>query len=178
MRARILFLRFASSPGGRPVVVLTPEAIGLLRTVMDAPITSTIRRVPNEVVVGEVEGLKIRSTVNVARPRRGELCGRDPSRAWYRRLRRSAARAALQYTACGSGPAPVLPSTVPPLNGVDPAGPEADVHRARVRSRSPSSGRTGQSGPTRVLPHKAFLAASSRRPHRPSAPAIPRGADL
>ena len=50
----------------RPVLVLTrDEVIGLLHTVMVAPITSTIRGAPGEVVVGEGEGLKHTSAVNL-----------------------------------------------------------------------------------------------------------------
>ena len=50
----------------RPVLVLTrTEVIGLLRTVMVAPITSAIRGAPSEVIVGIEEGLKGRSAVNL-----------------------------------------------------------------------------------------------------------------
>lgn len=50
----------------RPVLVLSrPEVIGLLHTVIVAPITSTIRGAPSEVVVGIEEGLKARSAVNL-----------------------------------------------------------------------------------------------------------------
>jgi mRNA interferase MazF len=44
--------------GTRPVVVLTrDEAIPVLRRVTVAPVTSTIRGIPSEVVVGRAEGL-------------------------------------------------------------------------------------------------------------------------
>jgi mRNA interferase MazF len=50
----------------RPVVVLSrPEAIAVLHTVMVAPVTSTIRGIPSEVVVGPGEGLKHDSAVNL-----------------------------------------------------------------------------------------------------------------
>ena len=50
----------------RPVLVLTrPEVIELLHTVMVAPITSTIRGAPSEVIVGVDEGLKKDSAVNL-----------------------------------------------------------------------------------------------------------------
>ena len=50
----------------RPVVVLTrQEVIGLLHTVMVAPITSTIRGAPSEVAVGTNEGLRRDSAVNL-----------------------------------------------------------------------------------------------------------------
>jgi mRNA interferase MazF len=50
----------------RPVLVLTREqVIDLLRTVMVAPVTSTVRGAPSEVVVGVEEGLKHTSAVNL-----------------------------------------------------------------------------------------------------------------
>ena len=50
----------------RPVLVLTlSEVIGLLHTVIVAPITSTIHSAPSEVIVGTDEGLKHDSAVNL-----------------------------------------------------------------------------------------------------------------
>lgn len=50
----------------RPVLVLSrSEAIAVLHTVMVAPITSTIRGLPSEVIVGTTEGLKHDSAVNL-----------------------------------------------------------------------------------------------------------------
>jgi len=50
----------------RPVVVLSREdAIGVLHTVMVAPVTSTIRGIPSEVVIGIDEGLKHSSAINL-----------------------------------------------------------------------------------------------------------------
>jgi mRNA interferase MazF len=50
----------------RPVLVLTrPEVIGLLRTVMVAPITSTIRGAPSEVLLGVEEGLEGPAAANL-----------------------------------------------------------------------------------------------------------------
>ena len=50
----------------RPVVVLSRrEAIEMLRTVLVAPISSTIHGVASEVVVGPDEGLKHASAVNL-----------------------------------------------------------------------------------------------------------------
>lgn len=50
----------------RPVLVLTrQEVIGLLDTVMVAPVTSTIHGAPSEVIVGVDEGLKHDSAVNL-----------------------------------------------------------------------------------------------------------------
>ena len=50
----------------RPVLVLTrQEVIEMLRTVMVAPITSTIHGAPSEVIVGIDEGLKRDSALNL-----------------------------------------------------------------------------------------------------------------
>ena len=50
----------------RPVVILSrQQVIGLLHTVMVAPITSTIRGAPSEVVIGIEEGLRHDSAVNL-----------------------------------------------------------------------------------------------------------------
>ncbi len=49
-----------------PVLVLTrQEVIPLLHTVMVAPVTSTVRGAPSEVLVDEREGLKQTSAVNL-----------------------------------------------------------------------------------------------------------------
>jgi mRNA interferase MazF len=65
-RGDIWQYRFKSPDKRRPVVVLTrAEVIGLLHTVMVAPITSTIRGAPSEVVVGSDEGLKQPAAVNL-----------------------------------------------------------------------------------------------------------------
>lgn len=50
----------------RPVLVLTREsAISYLATVTVAPITSTIRGVPSEVVLSEEDGMKAPCAVNL-----------------------------------------------------------------------------------------------------------------
>jgi mRNA interferase MazF len=50
----------------RPVLVISrAEAIEFLHTVVVAPITTTVRGLPSEVVVGEDEGLKHRCAVNL-----------------------------------------------------------------------------------------------------------------
>jgi len=50
----------------RPVLVLSRnDVIDLLHTVMVAPITSTIHGAPSEVIVGQVEGLKHTSAINL-----------------------------------------------------------------------------------------------------------------
>ncbi|HTO88937.1 MAG TPA: type II toxin-antitoxin system PemK/MazF family toxin [Thermoanaerobaculia bacterium] len=65
-RGEIWRYRFRSPDKIRPVLVLTrQEVIGLLHTVMVAPITSTIRGAPSEVAVGLREGLKHESAVNL-----------------------------------------------------------------------------------------------------------------
>ena len=65
-RGEIWLYTFKAPDKRRPVLVLTREdVIALLRTVMVAPITSTIRGAPSEVVVGVEEGLRGRSAVNL-----------------------------------------------------------------------------------------------------------------
>ena len=65
-RGEIRLYEFKKPDKRRPVLVLTrAEVIGLLDTVMVAPITSTVRGAPSEVVVGVAEGLKGRSAVNL-----------------------------------------------------------------------------------------------------------------
>jgi mRNA interferase MazF len=65
-RGEIWRYRFAAPDKQRPVLVLTrQEVIGLLHTVMVAPITSTMRGAPSEVAVGLNEGLKRESAVNL-----------------------------------------------------------------------------------------------------------------
>lgn len=50
----------------RPVVVLSrADAIAVLHTVMVAPVTSTVRGIPSEVVIGVDEGLKHPSAINL-----------------------------------------------------------------------------------------------------------------
>ena len=65
-RAEIWTYEFRRPDKRRPVVVLSrKEAISVLHTVIVAPITSTIRGLPSEVVVGMEEGLKHKSAVNL-----------------------------------------------------------------------------------------------------------------
>jgi mRNA interferase MazF len=57
---------FAAPDKRRPVVILSRQAvIPLLRTVMVAPITSTVHGVPSEVSVGPEHGLKRSSAINL-----------------------------------------------------------------------------------------------------------------
>ena len=65
-RGDVRFYEFAAPDKRRPVVVLTREgSIGLLATVTVAPITSTIRGVPSEVVLNEEDGMKSACAVNL-----------------------------------------------------------------------------------------------------------------
>jgi mRNA interferase MazF len=65
-RGEIWRYRFKSPDKLRPVLIVSrPDVIGLLNTVMVAPITSTIRDAPSEVMVGVEEGLKRPSAVNL-----------------------------------------------------------------------------------------------------------------
>ncbi len=65
-RGEIWRYRFAAADKKRPVVVLSrQDVIGLLHTVMVAPVTSTIRGAPSEILVGVREGLKHESAVNL-----------------------------------------------------------------------------------------------------------------
>ena len=65
-RGEIWFYRFKHPDKSRPVLVLSrQEVIELLRTVMVAPITSTIHGAPSEVIIGIEEGLKHDSAVNL-----------------------------------------------------------------------------------------------------------------
>jgi mRNA interferase MazF len=58
--------QFAPPNKKRPVVVLTRDsAIGYLSTVTVAPITSTVRGVPSEVVLNEEDGMKVPCAVNL-----------------------------------------------------------------------------------------------------------------
>ncbi len=65
-RREIWLYTFGSPDKRRPVLVLSRQkAIGLLRTVLVAPITSTVHGAPSEVRVGVEEGLKHDSVVNL-----------------------------------------------------------------------------------------------------------------
>jgi mRNA interferase MazF len=65
-RGEVWTCTFKAPDKRRPVLVLTrQDVIGLLHTVMVAPITSTIYGAPSEVLVGIDEGLKHESAVNL-----------------------------------------------------------------------------------------------------------------
>lgn len=65
-RGDVRLYQFASPDKKRPVVVLTRDsAIAYLSTVTVAPITSTVRGVPSEVVLNEEDGMKAPCAVNL-----------------------------------------------------------------------------------------------------------------
>ena len=65
-RGDIRLYQLAPPDKKRPVVVLTRDsAISYLSTVTVAPITSTIRGVPSEVVLDEEDGMKAPCAVNL-----------------------------------------------------------------------------------------------------------------
>jgi mRNA interferase MazF len=65
-RGQIWQFAFSRPDKRRLVLVLSrPDVIELLHTVMIAPITSTIRGAPSEVIIGIDEGLKRDSAVNL-----------------------------------------------------------------------------------------------------------------
>jgi mRNA interferase MazF len=65
-RGDVRLYQFAPPDKKRPVVVLTRDsAIAYLSTVTVAPITSAIRGVPSEVVLGVEDGMKAACAVNL-----------------------------------------------------------------------------------------------------------------
>jgi mRNA interferase MazF len=65
-RGDVHLCRFAPPDKQRPVLILTRQsAIGHLSTVTVAPITSTIRDVPSEVILDVDDGMKGRCAVNL-----------------------------------------------------------------------------------------------------------------
>ena len=65
-RGEVRLYRFSYPDKLRPVVVLTREsAISYLSAVTVAPITSTVRGVPSEVVLTEADGMKGTCAVNL-----------------------------------------------------------------------------------------------------------------
>jgi mRNA interferase MazF len=75
-RGEVYLCRFALPDKQRPVLILTRDsAIGHLTTVTVAPITSTIRSVPSEVVLDIDDGMKgpcavnLHNTVTITRER-------------------------------------------------------------------------------------------------------------
>jgi mRNA interferase MazF len=65
-RGEVHLCRFAPPDKQRPVLILTRDsAIGHLSTVTVAPITSTVRLVPSEVILDADDGMKSRCAVNL-----------------------------------------------------------------------------------------------------------------
>jgi mRNA interferase MazF len=65
-RGEVRLYQFAPPDKRRPVVVLTRDsAVAYLSTVTVAPITSTIRGVPSEVILNEEDGVKAPCAVNL-----------------------------------------------------------------------------------------------------------------
>jgi mRNA interferase MazF len=65
-RGEVRLYQFAAPDKNRPVLVLTRNsAIAYLSTVTVAPVTSTIRGVPSEVILNEEDGMKSRCAVNL-----------------------------------------------------------------------------------------------------------------
>ena len=74
-RAEIWQFAFSRPDKRRTVLVLSRnDAIEVLHTVMVAPITSTIRGAPSEVIVGINEGLKRNSAINLDHGSRSVIC--------------------------------------------------------------------------------------------------------
>jgi mRNA interferase MazF len=65
-RGDVYLCRFASPDKERPVLILTRDsAIGHLSTATVAPITSTVRDVPSEVILDVDDGMKGRCAINL-----------------------------------------------------------------------------------------------------------------
>ena len=65
-RGEVRLCRFPAPDKQRPVLVLTRDsAIGYLNTVTVAPITSSMRGVPSEVILDVDDGMKNRCAVNL-----------------------------------------------------------------------------------------------------------------
>ena len=66
LRGEVRWYRFAKPDKKRPVLILTrSSALGFLGELTVAPITSTIREIPTEVVVGPDDGLPRECAVNL-----------------------------------------------------------------------------------------------------------------
>jgi mRNA interferase MazF len=65
-RGEVWTYRFKTPDKRRPVVILSrDDAIEVLTTVMVAPVTSTIRDLPSQVVLGATEGLDHDSAISL-----------------------------------------------------------------------------------------------------------------
>jgi mRNA interferase MazF len=86
-RGEVRWIVFAKPDKRRPVVILTRDsAIDYLNELTVAPITSTIRDIPSEVVVGPEHGMRQESAVNldhvqtIPKPRLGALVTTLPTK--------------------------------------------------------------------------------------------------
>jgi mRNA interferase MazF len=65
-RGEVRLYQFRPPDKRRPVVILTRQsALGYLGTATVAPVTSTIRGIPSEVVLGEEDGMKGPCAINL-----------------------------------------------------------------------------------------------------------------
>lgn len=65
-RGEVRWYRFASPDKRRPVVVLTRDsALEFLGEVTIAPVTSTVRDIPAEVILDESDGMQRRCAINL-----------------------------------------------------------------------------------------------------------------
>ena len=65
-RGEVWLYRFAEPDKRRPVVVLSrPDALAVMQTALVAGVTQTIRGLPTEVPLGQGQGLKAISVVNL-----------------------------------------------------------------------------------------------------------------
>ena len=65
-RGEVRWYRFAKPDKRRPVVILTRDSIlEYLGEVTVAPVTTTVRGIPSEVLIGEPDGLPRDSTINL-----------------------------------------------------------------------------------------------------------------
>src|SRR5215469_10590981 len=99
VRGDVRLYRFAPPDKRRPVVVLTRDsALAYLSTVTVAPISSTIRGVPSEVVLDEEDGMKapcavtLHNSVTISQSRLGKRVAHLSS------LRMSEVCAALRFS--------------------------------------------------------------------------------
>lgn len=66
MRGEVRWYQFAHLDKKRPVVILTRNSVlEYLNEVTIAPITTTIRDIPSEVVLSEIDGLKHECAINL-----------------------------------------------------------------------------------------------------------------
>jgi mRNA interferase MazF len=85
VRGEVRLFRFAPPDKLRPVVVLTrSSALDYLATVTVAPVTSTIRDIPSQVVLNEGDGMKapcavtLHNVITVAKDRLGKRVAQLP----------------------------------------------------------------------------------------------------